>query len=117
VRPKVSLPLEPGELTETARGKDDRKPSRFRIKKSDLEKVGYAAGCLERRAANGGTTAAGHAEECTRGLEDELGKIGGEWVERERERLLDYLEREENEKNRVKVVSEGEAPGAGEPSR
>ncbi len=40
LRSKVRLPLEPGELAKTARGKDEGMARRLRIKKSDLDKLG-----------------------------------------------------------------------------
>ena len=92
LRSKVRLPAESGEFTKTVKGKGAVAPRRFRIRKDDLEKFGYATGCPGRRAANRGTTPVGHAEERRKRIAEELEKIGDERLERERERLFEFLE-------------------------
>ena len=71
-----------------------------------MEKFGYMAGCPGCRAANRGTTAANHSEECRKRLAEELEKVGDERLVREAERLFEYLEEEENKKKRTKVSEE-----------
>ncbi len=74
-----------------------------------MGKFGYTVGCPGRRAANRGTTAVGHAEACRKRIVEELEKIGDERLEREKERLLEYLVGEENKmKKKTKVGSEGD---------
>ncbi len=68
LRSKVRLPVERAEFTETVKGKSDFTRRRFRIRKEDLETFGYAAGCPGCRAADRGTTAANHSEECRKRL-------------------------------------------------
>ena len=63
-----------------------------------MEQFGYTAGCPGCRAANRGTTAANHSEECRKRLAEELEKVGDERLVRETERLFEYLEEEENKK-------------------
>ena len=88
------------------KGKSDYTRRRFRIRKEDLEKFGYTAGCPGCRAANRGTTAANHSEECRKRLAEELGEIGDERLVREKERLFEHLEEEENKKKRTKMSEE-----------
>ncbi len=64
IKSTVRLPAESGELAKIVKGKDGLAPWRLRIKKEDLEKFGFATGCPVRRAANRGSTAVGHSEEC-----------------------------------------------------
>ncbi len=60
---KVRLPTEQGELTRPVRGTaEECAPRRFRIRRVDLEKYGFTAGCPGRRAANRGLTAVWRAE-------------------------------------------------------
>ena len=80
------------------KGKSDCTRRRFRIRKDDLEKFGYTAGCPGCRAVNRGTTAANHTEECRSRIAEELEKVGDVRLERETERLFEYLEEEENKK-------------------
>ncbi len=57
-------------------------PRRFWVKKDDWEKIGHTAERTGRRAANRGTTAVRHAEECRERTEEEAGEIGDERTER-----------------------------------
>ena len=107
MRSKVRPPVERAEFTETVKGKSDFARRRFRIRKEDWEKFGYTASCPGCRAANRGTTAANHSEECRKRLSEELEKVGDERLVRETERLFEYLEEEENKKKRARA-SEGE---------
>ena len=50
-------------ITINMEGKDEHTPRRMRITKKDLEKFGLTVGCAGCRAANRGSTAAGHTEE------------------------------------------------------
>jgi hypothetical protein len=84
------------------KGKSDYTRRRFRIRKEDLEKFGYTAGCPGCKAANRGTTAGNHAEECRKRLAEELEKIGDERLVRETERLFEYLE-EDSKKKRARA--------------
>ena len=98
LRSKVRLPTEHAEFTEIVRGKNECTRRRFRIKKDDLEKFGYTTGCPGCRAVNRGTTAANHTEECRSRIAEELEKVGDVRLERENERLFEYLEEEEKKK-------------------
>ncbi len=82
MRSKVRLPVERAEFTETVQGKNDIARRRFRIRKEDLEKFGYTAGCPGCRAATRGTTAVSQSEECRKRLAEELEKVGDERVVR-----------------------------------
>ncbi len=81
--------MEPGGFTRPARGRDGCAPRKFRIRTEDLERLGHAANCPGRRAANRGTAAANFGEECRKRIEGALGKIGDEGIERERTRLFE----------------------------
>ena len=83
MRSKVRLPAERAEFTETVKGKSDYTRRRFRIRKEDFEKFGYTAGCPGCRAANRGTIATNHSEECKQRLAEELEKVGDERLVRE----------------------------------
>ncbi len=61
---KARLPMEQGALTKSIKGIEEFAQRRLRIKKEDLEKFGFATGCPGCRAANRGSTAVGHSEEC-----------------------------------------------------
>ena len=50
--------------------------------KKDLEKFGFTLGCAGCRAANRGSTAVGHTEECRKRIMGELEKAGDERLER-----------------------------------
>ena len=63
-----------------------------------MEKFGYTTGCPGCRAVNRGTTAANHSEECRSRIAEELEKVGDVRLERENERLFEYLEEEEKKK-------------------
>ena len=89
LRSKVRLPAERAEFTETVKGKSDYTRRRFRIRKEDLEQFGYTAGCPGCRAANRGTTAVNHAEECGKRLAEELEEVWDERLVRETERLFE----------------------------
>ncbi len=92
LKSKVKLPTEPSEVTRGVQGTEDFAPSRLRIRKEDLVKFGYTADCSACRAANRGrTTTTGHTEEFGKRTAEELEKIGDERLEREKERLLEYL--------------------------
>ncbi len=92
MRSKVRLQVDPSEITGAVRGKDEFIRRRFRIKKDDLEKYGYTAGCPGCRAANRGTAAANHTEECRKRIGEELEKVGDERIDRETARLFEYLQ-------------------------
>ena len=98
----MRLPVERAEFTETVKGKSDYTRRRCRIRKEDLEKFGYTAGCPGCRAANRGTTAVNHSEECRKRLAEELEKVGDERLVRETERLFEHLEEEENKNEKGK---------------
>ena len=102
LRSKVRQPVERAEFTETVKGKSDFTRRRFRIRKEDLEKFGYTAGCPGCRAANRGTTAANHSEERRKSLAEDWEKVGDERLVRETERLFEYLEEGENKKEKGK---------------
>ncbi len=68
---------------------------------------GRTAGCPGCRAANRGTAAVNHTEECRTRTADKLEKVGHERFELETERLLEYSEEEENKKKKAKS-GEGE---------
>ena len=91
LKSKVRLPADSEEFTKTAKGDDDCVPRRLRIRKEDLERFGYTAGCPGCRAANRGTTAVNHTEDCRRRIVTELEKIGDERIERERKRWHELL--------------------------
>ncbi len=59
-------------------------PRRHRITKRDLEKFGFTVGCPDCRAANRGSTAVGHTEECRKRIMEEVEKAGDDRIERER---------------------------------
>ena len=82
LRSKVRLPAEQADVTETVKGKSHFTRRRFRIRKEDLEKFGYTAGCPGCRAVSRGTTAMNHTEECRKRIAEELGKNGDERLER-----------------------------------
>ncbi len=84
-------------------GRDEHAPRRMRITAKDLDKFGFTVRCAGCRAANRGATAVGHTEECRRRIIGELEKGGDERVERETERLFEYLEEEENKKKNAKT--------------
>ena len=105
MRSKVRLPTEHAEFTEIVRGKNECTRRRFRIKKDDLEKFGYTTGCPGCRAVNRGTTAANHTEECRSRIAEELEKVGDVRLERENERLFEYLE-EADRRQRSKMYQE-----------
>ncbi len=71
-----------------------------------METFGYTAGCPGCRAANRGTTASNHSEECRNRFAEELENVGDERLVREAERLFEYLEEEENTKKKARA-SEG----------
>ena len=96
----MRLPTERAESTEIVKGKSDYTRRRFRIRKDDLEKFGYTAGCPGCRAVNRGATAANHSEECRSRVAEELEKVGDERLARETERLFEYLEGDENKKGK-----------------
>jgi hypothetical protein len=92
IEPKVRLPLEDGRMSVNTEGKDEYEPRRMRITKKDLEKFGFAVGRAVCRAANRGSTAVGHAEECRTRIMGELETVGDESIERETERFFEYHE-------------------------
>ncbi len=96
-------------MTRTAEGKGDYAPRRFRIRREDFDKLGHSAGCPGRRAANRGTKAVEHTEECRKGTAEELEKIRDERLEHDMEILLEYLEEEMNKKKKARRSSEGDA--------
>ncbi len=100
---------EAGELTETVKGKGVFALRRFRTRREDLEKLGHATGCAGCRSANRVTTAVGRAEGRRRIIAEELGKIGDERLEREKEKLFDFLGEEENKRRKAKFTSGGDA--------
>ena len=122
LRSKVRLPTEYAEFTETVTGKSDFVRRRFRIKQDDLEKFGYTTGCPGCRAVNRGTTAANHSEECRSRIAAELEKVGDARLERETERLFEFLEEEEKKKTAAGAgeqktgASEDKKTGVSEPS-
>ncbi len=87
----MRLPTESGELTKIIKGKEDSVPRRLRTKPQDPEKLGFATGCPGCRAANRGSTAVGHSEECRKRIAEELTKLGDERITRENERWFEYL--------------------------
>ncbi len=72
MRSKVRLPVERAEFSETVKGKSDYTRRRFRIRKDEMEKFGYTAGCPGCRAVNRGTSAMNHSEECRKRIAEEL---------------------------------------------
>ncbi len=56
-------------ITINIEDEDEYAPRRLRIAKRDLEKPRFAVGCPGCRAANRGSTAVGHTEECRKALE------------------------------------------------
>ncbi len=73
---------------------------RLRIKKEGLGKFGHIAGCSGCRAANRGTTAVGHTEECTKMVAEEQGKVGDVRLDRVQESLFEHPEELESENKR-----------------
>ncbi len=69
-----------------------------------MESLGYAAGCLGRRAASRGTTAMYRTEECEKTFAEDLEKAGDEKLEKEKGRtaraLAERGEQAEKEQNR-----------------
>ncbi len=63
----------------------------MRITTNDLEKFGRTVGFTDCRAANRGSMAVGHTEECRRRIVEKLEKAGDERVEAEAERFYEYL--------------------------
>ncbi len=76
-----------GDLTRPVRGAEDYAPRRFRLRKADLEKHGYAVGCPGCGAVNRGLPAAGHTGECRKRLEEALEKEEDDRVKRQRSRF------------------------------
>ncbi len=99
---EVRLPVDNERITINIQGKDERAPRRMRITKKDLGRFGFTVGRAGWRAANRGSTAVGHTEECRKRIVEELEKAGDERVEREREteRFYERLEEEEENKRR-----------------
>ncbi len=62
---------------------------RLRIRKEDLETLGYTTGRPGCRAVDRGTTATNHSEECRTKLTEEWEKVGDERLEPETERLFE----------------------------
>ena len=119
IKSKVRLPTETERIMETIKGKEDYAPRRLRIKKEDLEKYGYTVGCPGCRAANRGATAVGHTEACRTRIIDALEKVGDQRTEMEQERLLEYLEEEENKRKKAKrgeSDQRGSQPSGSQPS-
>jgi hypothetical protein len=100
LRSTVRLPAEGAEFTETVKGKSDYTRRSFRMRREDLEKYGYTAGCPGYRAVNRGTTSANRSEECRKRLAEKLEKVGDERLVRETERMFEYLEEDENKKKK-----------------
>ncbi len=121
LRSKVRLPVDPAELTETAKGKIEFTRRRLKIKKEDLAMFGYTAGCPGCRAANKGTTAMSNTEECRTIVAEEFEKqVRDERLECARERLFEYQEekmkkKKKKEKKKKKAKS-GESEQKGEAS-
>ncbi len=67
-----------------------------------MEKVGYTAGCPGCRAANRGTTAVNPQRSAEAQLQKNLTKLEMR-LERETQRLFEYLEEEENRKKKAKA--------------
>ncbi len=86
----------------------------MRITKKDVEKFEFNVGCAGSRAANRGSTAVGHTEECRRRIMEELEKAGDERVERERRRdcTSNWRRRKTRRRPRQRRRS-GEQPGGG----
>ncbi len=87
-------------MTKIVNGREEFVPKRFRIKRENLEKFGFATGCPGRRAANRGSSAVGHSEECRTRFAEKLKKLGVDRITREVENLLEYLTEEENRMKR-----------------
>ena len=68
-----------------------------------MEKFGYTTGCPGSRAVNRGTTAANHTEECRGRIAEELEKVGDVRLERENERLFEYLEEKKKRRKQEQV--------------
>ncbi len=83
LRSKVRLPAERAEIAETVKGKSDFTRRRFRIKREDLERLGYIAGCPECGVVNRGTKAANHSEQRRKIFAEALEKVGHERLARE----------------------------------
>ncbi len=104
------MPTDQAKFTETVKGKRQFTRRKFRIRKEDLEMLGHTTGCPGWRAVNRGTTATNHSEEYRNRLTEELEKVGDERLERETERLFEYLEEEENREKKAKTSeSSGES--------
>ncbi len=87
LRSKVRLSADPEEFTDTAKGECVFMRRRFRINMEDLAMSGHTAGNPGSSAANRGTTAVSHAEDCRARIVEEVEKVGDEGLEREKERL------------------------------
>ncbi len=73
---KVRLPVDSERININIEGRDEYAPRRMRITKKDLEKFGFAVGCAGCRAANRGSSAVEHTEECRTRIAGEGGEGG-----------------------------------------
>ena len=83
IKSKVRLPADNERITVKIEGAGEYAPRRVRTTRKDLEKFGFTVGCAGFRAANRGSTAVGHTEECRKTITGGLERAGDE---RSRER-------------------------------
>ncbi len=76
IKSKVRLPLDNERIAISTEGKDEYAPRRMRITERDLDKVGCTVGRTVCRAANRGSTAVGHTEECRKQFYGRVGEGG-----------------------------------------
>ncbi len=74
-KPRVRPPVDNEKITINIEGEDEYVLRRMRIDKKYLDKCGFTVGCADCRAANRGSMAAGHTEECRKKIV-EVGKGG-----------------------------------------
>ncbi len=90
IQSKVRLPVYHERITINIDGKDGCVPRRLRTTKKDLEKFGFTVGCPGCRAANRGSTAVGHMEECRKRTMEESEKARDERIDRETKGFFEY---------------------------
>ena len=84
---------------------------RLRVTKADLEKFGTTVGCPGCRAFTRGGAAANHNEECRNRLTRKFEEEGDARIERENEKLFEYLEEEERKRKRQRAGEQKEGEG------
>ena len=111
IKSKVRMPILQEPITEGVRAPQEGVTRRrLRITKADLEKFGTTVGCPGCRAFTRGGAAANHNEECRNRLVRKFEEEGDARIERENERLLEYLE-EARKRKRQRAGEQKEGEG------